>query len=88
LRIDDEYKFRGDAEMDSIYDGSAGTRVAFKRYLRKVERKRNLFLSWWDGDKAKECIRFGSDLGVAVEKSDIIEYYDSSLMSMQLRTGI
>jgi splicing suppressor protein 51 len=78
--------------MDTIYDGeSAESRKAFKRYLRKAERKIGYLPDWWNEEKSKECIRFGlrksewSYLGAAVEKSDITEHYDSPLMPMQLR---
>jgi splicing suppressor protein 51 len=91
LRLDDEYNFRGDVEMDTIYDGSADSSRAFKRYLRKVERKTGLLPPWWNDAKAKECVRFGlrqdqwADLRSAVTKGGIVEYYASPLMPMQLR---
>ncbi|KAM7218632.1 putative MYND domain protein [Rhypophila decipiens] len=94
MRVEDEYKFAGNVDEDSIYSGNEGMdgTQGFRRFLKKVEqRKRNLLPDWWSDAKREECIRFGktgggkwSRLNRAVEKSDIIEHYDTQFPA-QLR---
>lgn len=91
LREDDEYTFKGDASMDSVYDGSADSTVPFKSFLNEVEEKEGYLPDWWNEAKRKECVKFGmrknqwASLRQAVTKSGIIEYYGSPTMPMQLR---
>ncbi|KAJ5368988.1 uncharacterized protein N7496_008748 [Penicillium cataractarum] len=91
MRVEDNYCFKGDIDMDSIYgeatdDGESG----FRRFLRLVEMQRELLPSWWSPVKANECVALGlsrsewSCLAYAVEKSDIIEHY-GHFMHKQLR---
>ncbi|KAK4209386.1 hypothetical protein QBC37DRAFT_443385 [Rhypophila decipiens] len=95
MRVEDEYKFAGDVDEDSIYSGNQGMdgTQGFRRFLKKAEhRKRNLLPDWWSDAKREECIRFGktgggkwSRLNRAVEKSDIIEHYGDTQFPAQLR---
>ncbi|KAG0208394.1 hypothetical protein BGX28_000612, partial [Mortierella sp. GBA30] len=90
LKLEDDYKFEGDADIDSIYGGCANSSVGFMRFLRLAEKRQGLLPSWWSQSKAEECLRQGmgggwSSLAVCIEKQDIIEHYEDSLMPMQLR---
>jgi hypothetical protein len=92
LRLDDDYTFLGDIDMDSLYGGARDNgRAHFRQFLKRVERKPGLLPSWWTPAKAAECVRYGMDsanwscLTSAVEKHDIIEHYGNPLMPMQLR---
>lgn len=44
MRVEDEYKFRGDVDEDSLYGGGDPT-IGFRRFLRKAE-KTQVFPSW------------------------------------------
>ncbi|KKY27261.1 putative mynd domain [Phaeomoniella chlamydospora] len=88
--MDDDYKFDGDVEAGSLYDGSPSGEPSFRRYMNKVQRKKNLLPPWWSAESVRECLTHGrnnswSNLNCAVEKSDIIEHYGHPLMPMQLR---
>lgn len=91
LRMEDDYVFSGDADVDSIYGGARDGKAGFRRFLKKVEKKRGLLPDWWSSAKAEECVKLGSgqhpdyDLGHAVQKHDIIEQYGDSTMPMKLR---
>jgi splicing suppressor protein 51 len=91
LRMDDDYKFDGEADTDSIYGGALDGRQGFQCFLRTAHRKRHLLPPWWSQEKAAECVGVGmkkgkwSDLACTIEKSDIIEHYGSPMMPMQLR---
>lgn len=91
LRIEDKYSLEGDVASDSIYSGASSSVPGFRRFLRLVDRKRELLPEWWSPAKSQECVAFASgqhrDYNVdhAVEKSDIIQQYGDSMMPMQLR---
>ena len=90
LRMEDQYNFEGDADMDSIYGGAPDSRDGFRRFLRWTESRRGLLPSWWSPEKAAECQATGmrggwSSLASAVEKRDILDHYGDSSMPMQMR---
>ncbi|RAK98811.1 uncharacterized protein BO80DRAFT_479345 [Aspergillus ibericus CBS 121593] len=92
MRMEDDYVFTGDADMDCIYGGAPDSRDGFRRFLRLAERKRGLLPEWWSPQKAKACVAFGlrrgdnwSSLACAVEKSDVLEHYKDPSFPMQLR---
>ena len=90
LRLDDDYKFSGDCDDDSIYGGASNGYGHFRKFLRKAENKAGLLPPWWSQGKAAECMRLGqqpgwSDLNCAIEKSDIMEHYGDADMPMQMR---
>ncbi|KAG9769321.1 hypothetical protein ABEF93_001447 [Exophiala dermatitidis] len=90
LRMEDDYTFLGDADIDSIYGGAPNGYAGFRRFLKRVTRKPGLLPDWWTPQKATECEIYGrrggwSSVNCAVEKSDIIEHYGNALMPMQLR---
>ena len=81
----------GDADVDSIYGGAPSAYDGFRRFLEEIEaQNRALLPSWWSKEKALECRKLGrqdgwSSLNRAIEKGDIIKYYDDSMFPMQLR---
>jgi mitochondrial splicing suppressor protein 51 len=91
LRQEDEYMFKGDVEIGSVYDGGPSSEPGFVRLLKKIEDKKvELLPAWWDAAKKAECLAFGrrdgwSSLAKMVEKSDVVEHYADPLMPMQLR---
>lgn len=93
LRMEDTYKFDGEADEDSIYGGAANGLRGFRSFLDKVARKSNLLPPWWNDEKRKACEEMGMDrraanfhdLSCAVEKSDITEHYGDPQFPMQLR---
>ena len=90
LRVEDDYTFTGDVDVDSLYGGRADGRRGLRRFLRLAEKRGGLLPSWWSREKAAECERAGlnggwSSLRSAIEKSDVIEHYGNRLMPMQLR---
>ncbi|KAJ5794180.1 hypothetical protein N7457_000779 [Penicillium paradoxum] len=97
LRLDDDYKFGGIADRDSIYGGANHGKMGFTRFLRLIEQKRGLLPDWWSPSKATECVRYGSsvdpsfnlrwwsDLANAITKSDVAEHYEDLFMPIQLR---
>ena len=98
LRAEDDYNF-GELDADSMYGGELQSgEQGFKRFLLLAKSKSKLNPPpppppqnlGWTPEKAKECVQFGrvdNDHGLAsvVEKSDIMEYYGSADMPMQLR---
>lgn len=91
LRMEDEYTFTGDADVDSIYGGSADGRRGFRRFVGLAHARPGLLPSWWNLEHSLAAEDFGmqegewSDLRCCVEKSDIIEHYKDKMMPMQLR---
>ncbi|OJD26670.1 hypothetical protein ACJ73_01953 [Blastomyces percursus] len=90
LRMEDEYKFNGDVDMDSIYSGVQDGRRGFERFLGLVNAHSRLLPAWWSQGNVAECMAAGtkggwSDLGCAIGKRDVIEHYGNSNMPMQLR---
>ncbi|KAI1753164.1 putative MYND domain protein [Xylaria castorea] len=91
LRIEDEYKFEGNAATDSIYGGAESSLPGFQKFLRLAASRPGLLPSWWNGEKQNACEMFGmdssqwQDLRCAVEKSDVIEHYGDPRFPMQLR---
>jgi len=95
LMLEDDYKFEGEAMIDSLYSGDcADSRIPFRIFLTHAQKQKGLLPAWWtaaDGStKADECIAFGltdswSNLGAAVEKAALIQHYGESTMPMQLR---
>lgn len=91
FRMEDDYKFSGNADVDSIYGGATNGYEGFHRFLGKIEdRNRALLPSWWSKEKALECQKLGrqdgwSSLKRAIEKGDIMEHYGDSMFPMQLR---
>jgi len=49
MKMEDQYKFEGDADVDSIYGGASDGKSGFERFLKLVEApsKRHLLPSWW-----------------------------------------
>ncbi|OJD12443.1 hypothetical protein AJ78_06958 [Emergomyces pasteurianus Ep9510] len=90
LRMEDNYKFEGNADMDSIYGGAQDGRQGFERFLRLANSRPHLLPPWWEQKSVTECVAVGamsgwSDLRCAIGKSDVIEHYGNSDMPMQLR---
>ena len=88
MRVEDDYKFAGDArglysEEDPLDD--------FQKFLDLAEKRKGLLPQWWNGEKRKSCERLAVDgtqwacISHAVEKSDIMEHYGDNLMPMKLR---
>lgn len=88
MRVEDDYKFAGDArglyaEDDPLED--------FQEFLDLAVKRKGLLPKWWNERKRAACERLAVDatqwafLGSAVEKSDVIEHYGDSLMPMKLR---
>ena len=89
LRMDDDYKFSGDVDEDSLYDGGNG-KPGFIQFLRTASSRPKLLPDWWSPAKAQECVRRGtiggwSSLSTPVEKGDIVEHYGNGTMPMQMR---
>jgi splicing suppressor protein 51 len=57
MKLEDGYKFDGEVELDSIYDGSPSSIRAFQRFFNKVEKKKDMLPPWWNSDKRKNCER-------------------------------
>lgn len=92
LRLNDDYKFDGNAADGSVYAGESNSLPAFEAFLRLVESRSTLLSSWWSNDKKAECIAVGMDcseawssLTAAPEKSDIVQHYGDLNMPMQMR---
>lgn len=91
MRMEDDYNLDGDAESDSVYDGSEHSLVSFRRFLDTIAKRPGLLPPWWTAEKRKACEAFGMDksnwqnLYSTVEKSDIIEHYGDPRFPMQLR---
>ncbi|KAI8602168.1 putative MYND domain protein [Dissophora ornata] len=91
LRLDDDYKYGGDADTNSIYGGAPDGREGFLKFLVLAENQRALLPSWWSKEKANECVTLGmekegwSSLANPAEKADLVEHYGDPLMPMQLR---
>ena len=90
LRMEDDYKFSGHVETESIYDGASNSRRSFQRFLKEVEKNSAQLPTWWSPEKAQECMQYGmgenwSSLSRAAGKSDIVGYYGNPLMPMQMR---
>ena len=88
LRIEDEYKFRGDA--GGLYAGEAPL-PDFRQYLNRAKKKGGVLPKWWSREKRRACGRRAvdraqwSDLNSAVEKADIMEHYGENIMPIKLR---
>lgn len=88
LRVEDEYKFRGDAS--GLY-AEEDPLPEFREFLDQAEQCGDVLPSWWDRAKRRACERQAmrssewSCLTSAVEKSDIMEHYGDRLMPMRLR---
>ena len=94
LRVEDEYKFHGDVDNDSLYGtgNKAGALRGFRKFVRKAEKCTPPVLPpWWANEKSQACLEYARhaegdhNLGAAVEKSDIQEFYGVRNMPMQLR---
>lgn len=92
LRMEDNYIFSGDVEIDSIYNEAPSGEYGCRRFVHMAEQKPGLMPSWWMPQKVDECVASAgntrndwSNLAHAVEKSDIMEHYGSQDMPMQLR---
>lgn len=91
FRMEDDYKFSGDTDMDSVYGGATNGYGGFRRFLEEIEgQNRELLPSWWSKEKALGCERVGrldgwSSLNRAIEKGDVIEHYSDPMLPMQLR---
>lgn len=91
LRVEDEYSFEGEADIDSLYGGAPSGILGFRKFLRRAASRAGLLPPWWNAEKKKACENFGmkqggwSDLRCAVEKSDIVEHYGDPRFPMQLR---
>ncbi|KAF9947081.1 hypothetical protein BGZ72_010888 [Mortierella alpina] len=90
LMLEDDYNLEGDVTVDSLYDGSADSRVAFYHFLQQAEQRPGLLPSWWSQEKAAECMALGlsggwSSLAKMVQKGDIQEHYGDNELPMQLR---
>lgn len=88
LRVDDEYKFQGEA--GGLYAGESPL-SGFQEYLAKAEECGDVLPSWWNSAKRLACEKQSmqtsqwSCLQTAVEKSDVMEHYKDRWMPMRLR---
>jgi splicing suppressor protein 51 len=88
LRVEDDYAFAGNNHglyaMEDPYPD-------FKSFLDLAESKTGILPKWWNEEKRKICERRAlnrdgwSCIAFAVEKPDIQEHYDDSMMPMKLR---
>ena len=61
LRLDDDYKFAGKVESDTLYGGAPDNGVsAFRRFLKKAEERQDFLPDWWSPAKVEECVRFAT----------------------------
>ncbi|KAK5462436.1 hypothetical protein LTS15_002148 [Exophiala xenobiotica] len=51
LRLEDDYKFSGNVDADSIYGGAPNGYGGFRRFLLKVEKKDVMLPQWWSREK-------------------------------------
>ena len=88
LRVEDDYAFAGYnhglyAREDPFPD--------FRSFLDLAEGKTGVLPKWWNREKRRICERRALDrdgwscIAFAVEKPDIQEHYDDSMMPMKLR---
>ncbi|KAF9931057.1 hypothetical protein FBU30_010886 [Linnemannia zychae] len=89
LRMEDNYVFDGDADVDSIYGGGDGAQ-GFKRFLELAERQNGLLPPGWNAEKKVAALQFGQAppdylLSTAVNKGSIIDRYGNTIMPMQMR---
>lgn len=100
MRVEDEYKFKGDVEAGSMYDGG-NARSALRcltRFLTKMTRldarrpaNEKILPDWWGDSKVRGCIQAASVrddwswIEFAIEKPDVQEHYKDDSMPMQLR---
>lgn len=88
MRVEDDYKFAGDArgirnEENPLPD--------FRHFLDLAQKRKGLLPKWWNAEKRAECERLAGDdtqwahIGFAVEKGDIIEHYGDPMMPARLR---
>ena len=98
MRIEDEYRYDGKVDSDSIYAGNDDSSVGFSRFLEKVERHDGgkLLPKWWGPENREKCLRFGkagegeddshwARLDSAVDKAEVNEHYGNDKFAMQLR---
>ena len=90
LRLEDDYKFTGDVDEDSIYGGAPDGCAGFRRFLNRARKRKSVLPDWWSSEKTKDCMRLGQDggwsnLNYSIDKGDVIEHYENPLMPMQLR---
>lgn len=90
MRMEDEYTFTGDVDIDSLY-GGGNPLSGFRRFMKKVHKCDGLLPPWWNTKKERECEAHGMNennwacLRHAAEKSDFTEHYGNPMMPMQLR---
>ncbi|KAL9598707.1 MAG: hypothetical protein Q9219_004320 [cf. Caloplaca sp. 3 TL-2023] len=90
MRVEDDYKFGGDAH--GLY-AEEDPRPEFRRFLTLAEKRGNILPKWWTQETKKACVAKGAnrgksnwaDLSCAVEKSDIQEHYKDNMMPAKLR---
>lgn len=88
MRVEDDYKFAGEAR--GLYNDE-NPLPDFQQFLDLAQKRKGVLPKWWSGEKRSECERLATDvtqwacLSSAVEKSDVMEHYEDSLMPMKLR---
>jgi splicing suppressor protein 51 len=88
MRVEDEYRFGGDAS--AVHRGE-DSMDEFREFLKLVERRETLLPSWWNAQKRLACEQSAvraenwSNINQAIEKSDIREHYQDNMMPMKLR---
>lgn len=89
MRVEDEYAFEGN--LTGLYGGEDPV-AGFNRYLDRAERcATGVLPSWWSKEKRAECLALGmkrsgwSSLHCAVEKHDVQDEYQDTLMPMKVR---
>ena len=88
LRCDDDYTFG--QHNHGIY-GQDDPRPVFQDFLDRA-RSADMLPEWWNATEEKECRKMAmadgwADIKCAVEKSDIQDHYNNSMMPMVLRMG-
>lgn len=89
MRVEDLYKF--ECDPTGLYDKKDPVPL-FREFLTRCEtRAKDMLPDWWNADERRECEKLATDpsggtyLGHAVEKHDIQEEYNDSLMPLKLR---
>lgn len=91
MRMEDTFKFEGQAEAGSAQAGAADPEPSFRRFLQGVEAKPDLLPSWWDESKKEACVQLGKSdggwtrLGRVVTKAEVVAHYGDPRFPMQLR---
>lgn len=98
LRVEDDYKFRGDAHglysmedpLDDFEEFLDLAEAQMSKEGKDGQKRSGILPKWWCEEKRNACERKAmrggwSSISCAVEKSDIQEHYKDDTMPMKLR---